>query len=169
MLKHYEKYFIIRRRKSATVLIQYLLQNAATENWQLTLVDANLAMAEEKIGNSAYGKAISFDIHDEEERKKYIPEADIIISLMPPALHIQIAKDCILFKKNLLTASYMDPEMKSLQKNIEDNGLLFLCEMGLDPGIDHMSAMQLIHQIKMNRGEIHSFLFPLWWFSCTGK
>ncbi len=144
--------------KSATVLIHYLLQNAATENWQLTLVDANLAMAEEKIGNSPYGKAISFDIQDEEERKKHIPEADIIISLMPPALHILIAKDCITYKKNFLSASYVDEQMRSLKNTIEESGLLFLCEMGLDPGIDHMSAKKMIDEIHEEGGKIHSFL-----------
>jgi saccharopine dehydrogenase-like NADP-dependent oxidoreductase len=144
--------------KSATVLIHYLLQNAATENWQLTLVDANLAMAEEKIGNSPYGKALSFDIHDEAERKKHISEADIIISLMPPALHILIAKDCIKYQKNFLTASYVDEEMRSLKNAIEENGLLFLCEMGLDPGIDHMSAKKMIDEIHEEGGKIHSFL-----------
>lgn len=144
--------------KSATVLIHYLLQNASTENWQLTLVDANMAMAEEKIGNSSYGRALSFDIHNEEERKKHISEADIIISLMPPALHILIAKDCIKYQKNFLTASYVDEEMRSLKNAIEENGLLFLCEMGLDPGIDHMSAKKMIDEIHDEGGKIHSFL-----------
>ena len=144
--------------KSATVLIHYLLQNAASENWQLTLVDVNLEMAKEKIGSSPFGKAVSFDINKEEERKKHIEAADIIISLMPPTLHFLVAKDCLRYKRNLLTASYVDEQMRSLGKDIEENGLLFLCEMGLDPGIDHMSAKSMIDEIHGEGGTIHSFV-----------
>jgi len=143
--------------KSATVLIQYLLLNAENENWQLILVDADLSNAKRKIGNSPYGKAVSFDINSEEQRSSFISRADIVISLMPPALHLLIAKDCIRHKKNLLTASYVDEQMRSLKNEIEENGLLFLCEMGLDPGIDHMSAKKLIDKIQEDGGVIHSF------------
>ena len=143
--------------KSATVLIHYLLDNASKENWQLTLVDANLTAANEKIGNSSFGRAVSFDITNEVERKEYIEQADIVISLMPPALHILIAKDCVRYKKNLLTASYVDEQMKSLKTAVEENGLLFLCEMGLDPGIDHMSAKKMIDTIHEEGGTIDSF------------
>jgi saccharopine dehydrogenase-like NADP-dependent oxidoreductase len=144
--------------KSATVLIDYLLQNAATENWQLTLVDSDPAAAQKKIGSSPFGKVLSFDVNNDEMRKAEIDRADIVISLMPPALHFLIAKDCIACKKNLLTASYMDEQMKSLQPAIEANGLLFLCEMGLDPGIDHMSAKKMIDEIHGSGGKINSFL-----------
>jgi saccharopine dehydrogenase-like NADP-dependent oxidoreductase len=143
--------------KSATVLIEYLLRNAETENWNLTVADANLITAQKKIGDSSFGKAVSFDITAEEERHKYISKADIVISLMPPVLHFLIAKDCIRFGKNLLTASYVDEQMRSLKKEIADNGLLFLCEMGLDPGIDHMSAKKMIDDIRGEGGTIHSF------------
>lgn len=143
--------------KSATVLIDYLLQNAETENWSLTVVDADLVIAEKKIGDSSFGKAVSFDIKNEDERHKYISNADIVISLMPPALHFLIAKDCIRFRKNLLTASYVDEQMRSLRNEIADSGLLFLCEMGLDPGIDHMSAKKMIDEIQNEGGTIHSF------------
>jgi len=144
--------------KSATVLIQYLLENAIAENWQLTLADANLEMAQQKLGNSTYGKAVSIDITDAAARKSLIQQADIVISLMPPALHFLIAQDCVEQKKNLLTASYVDEQMRSLQNAIEKNGLLFLCEMGLDPGIDHMSAKKLIDSIHSDGGAITSFL-----------
>ena len=144
--------------KSATVLIEYLLTNAKKENWQLALVDADLEAAQKKIGTSSYGKAISFDINNADARSSAIQNADIVISLMPPALHFLIAKDCIRHKKHLLTASYVDENMKSLKSEIETSGLLFLCEMGLDPGIDHMSAKKLIDEIHEAGGKIHSFL-----------
>ena len=142
---------------SATVLIEYLLSNAEKENWQLTVADADLQGAQNKIGDSKFGKAVSFDISNATERSTYIADADIVISLMPPSLHFLIAKDCIRFKKNLLTASYVDEQMRSLKNEVEENGLLFLCEMGLDPGIDHMSAKKLIDEIHEDGGKIVSF------------
>ena len=143
--------------KSATVLIEYLVNNAEKEKWELTLVDVDLISAQKKLGNSKFGKAVSFDISDSAKRNAYISEADIVISLMPPTLHFLIAKDCIQFKKNLLTASYVDEQMRSLKSEIEENGLLFLCEMGLDPGLDHMSAKKMIDEIRRDHGTIHSF------------
>jgi saccharopine dehydrogenase-like NADP-dependent oxidoreductase len=143
--------------KSATVLIDYLLINAEKEIWKVIVVDANLGNVDKKIGSSMFGEAVSFDISNDGMRADYISKADIVISLMPPALHFLIAKDCIRFKKNLLTASYVDEQMRSLKQEIEQNGLLFLCEMGLDPGIDHMSAKKMIDAIHGDGGKIISF------------
>ena len=144
--------------KSATALIDYLLRNAEKENWQLTVVDSDIAAAEKKLGSSSFGRAASFDISNDRLRKGFIQQADIVISLLPPALHILIAKDCIDYGKNLLTASYVSEEMKMLRDEIEAKGLLFLCEMGLDPGIDHMSAKKMIDTIHEQGGKIHSFI-----------
>jgi saccharopine dehydrogenase-like NADP-dependent oxidoreductase len=143
--------------KSATVLIDYLLENAATGNWNLIVVDANIELARSKINNSRYGEAVSFDIMDEEKRGKLVSGSDIVISMLPPGLHFLVAKDCVKFSKHLLTASYVDESIKSLQKEITEKGLLFLCEMGLDPGIDHMSAMKIIDDIHSRGGKINSF------------
>ncbi len=143
--------------KSATVLIDYLLSHAKKENWKLTVADANLQLALDKINNSPFGKAISFDISNDEKRKQQISEAAIVISMLPPALHIKVAKDCLAFSKHLLTASYVDDEMRSMQEEIKNKNLLFLCEMGLDPGIDHMSAMKIIDHIHAQGGKITSF------------
>src|SRR5438093_8236794 len=126
--------------KSATVLIDYFLENAPEENWHLTVVDANLMLAESKLHNSSFGKAVSFDVADEIRRQYYIEHSSIVISLLPPHLHILVAQDCILLKKDLLTASYADKAMKKLRHEVLENDLLFLCEMGLDPGLDHISA-----------------------------
>lgn len=143
--------------KSATVLIDYLLKNALTENWTLTVVDANLALAQSKIGNALGGIAVAFDTTNAEERKKYIQEANIVISLLPPSLHSLVAKDCLEYRKNLLTASYVDDAIQALEEEIETAGLLFLCEMGLDPGIDHMSAKKMIDAIHQENGKVSSF------------
>ncbi|NOT51204.1 MAG: hypothetical protein HOP10_07995, partial [Chitinophagaceae bacterium] len=144
--------------KSATVLIDYLIENAITENWKLVIVDADLETAKSKIGPSQRATAVSFDIKtDLNERATRINEADIVISLLPPVLHIEVAKDCLRFGKNLLTASYVDDDIRKLQPDIEKSKTLFLCEMGLDPGIDHMSAMKIIDEIHSKGGHITSF------------
>ncbi|RYF85062.1 MAG: hypothetical protein EON98_07590, partial [Chitinophagaceae bacterium] len=143
--------------KSATSLIEYFLVNAVAENWHLTVVDASMDLVKEKTGNSTHGTAMAFDINDDVKRKEMIGNADIVISLMPPFLHILIAKDCLSAGKNLLTASYVDEQIKELKAEIDQAGLLFLCEMGLDPGIDHMSAKKLIDDIQSDGGKITSF------------
>ncbi len=143
--------------KSATVLIQYLLSEAEFNNWMITVADANLDLILEKTKSHPKSKAVLSDINDEQKRSELISSADIVISMMPPALHILIAKDCIQFSKSLLTASYIDDGLKSMDAEIKEKGLIFLCEMGLDPGIDHMSAMELIHSIIEKGGEITSF------------
>ncbi|HZH01006.1 MAG TPA: saccharopine dehydrogenase C-terminal domain-containing protein [Flavisolibacter sp.] len=153
-----KKILLFGAGKSATFLIDYLLKNALREDWLITVVDANIQLAESKIGNAISGQAVSFDINNESIRRLHIEQADIVISLLPPSLHILVAKDCIHFKKNLLTASYVDDQMRSLRNDIESNGLLFLCEMGLDPGIDHMSAKKMIDTIHSEGGRITSFL-----------
>jgi saccharopine dehydrogenase-like NADP-dependent oxidoreductase len=144
--------------KSATVLIDHLLQHAADGGWQVVVADANESAARKKIGDSPHGRALSFDINDSEKRSDCISTATLVISLLPPALHFLVAKDCLRHRKDLLTASYVDQQMRSLKEDIEKEGLLFLCEMGLDPGIDHMSAKKMIDGIHAVGGKINSFL-----------
>jgi saccharopine dehydrogenase-like NADP-dependent oxidoreductase len=143
--------------KSATFAIDHLVNESQINHWKLTVIDSNLSLAQSKIGHSPNANALSIDVNNEMERKQLIAQADVVISLLPPFLHILVAKDCVLLKKNLLTASYTDAPIKALENDIKKNGLLFLYEMGLDPGIDHMSALSLIHQIKNQGGQIHTF------------
>ncbi|QEH42350.1 saccharopine dehydrogenase C-terminal domain-containing protein [Chitinophaga sp. XS-30] len=143
--------------KSATCLIDYLLANAPRQKWHITVADNDLMLIKSKIGKSYYATPAAIDIKDQAVRQQLIQETDLVISLLPPALHIIIAKDCLRSSKNLLTASYIDPEIRKLEKDIEKAGLLFMYEMGLDPGIDHMSAMKLIHSIEKKGGQIFSF------------
>jgi len=152
-----KKILLFGAGKSATILIDYLLESAEKENWHITVVDADMHLAESKIGGSPYGLPLSFDIKNDAQRKKNIGQSDIVISLLPPALHSIVAQDCVELKKDLLTASYADDQMKVLESKIENNNLLFLCEMGLDPGIDHMSAMKMIDEIHSKNGHIISF------------
>lgn len=143
--------------KSATVLIDYLIAEAPANDWHIVIADASKQMVLSKTLGAACSEAVELDINNTTERNKLVQQADIVISLMPPALHYLVAQDCIAFGKNLLTASYVDKQLKALEPQIKEKGLLFLCEMGLDPGIDHMSAMQLIDGIKAKGGHITSF------------
>lgn len=143
--------------KSATVLIDYLKKITTKYQWTATIADSNLEAVQQKVGNHSLVQAMQIDINDEASRKGLVQQADVVISLMPPTLHYLLAVDCIHFSKHLLTASYIDDQLKELDQQVKDRGLLFLCEMGLDPGIDHMSAMQLIHRIKALDGNITSF------------
>ena len=145
--------------KSATVLIHYLLEEAspAKMGWQIIISDADENMIIEKTKGNPLAKIEVLDITNEQARKNVIQRADLIISMMPPSLHILIAKDCLAYKKNLLTASYADDEIKALDAEIKNSGLLFLYEMGLDPGIDHMSAMHILDELKSQGAEIKSF------------
>ncbi len=143
--------------KSATVLIDYLLEHAKGEDWFLHLVDADLALAEAKLNDCLHGTAYSFDIADEVKRDSLVKQADVVISMLPPFLHKLVADSCVEHGRHLLTASYVDDHMRSLREKATDKGILFLCEMGLDPGIDHMSAMALINGIVERGGRITGF------------
>ncbi len=143
--------------KSATVLIDYLKDISTDKQWKVTVAENDLALAQSKVGEHEFAKALQLNIEDDLKRKALIQSADIVISMMPPALHYLIALDCIEYKKDLLTASYVDEKVKQEASKIKDAGILFLCEMGLDPGIDHMSAMQMFDDIKKQNGKIISF------------
>jgi saccharopine dehydrogenase-like NADP-dependent oxidoreductase len=143
--------------KSATVLIDYLKTIASENIWQVTVADSNLEVVQAKVGAHDLVKAAQVNIENAAQRKSIVEKADIVISMMPPNLHHLVALDCIELGKNLLTASYVSESINAMQNEIEKKGLLFLCEMGLDPGIDHMSAMQIFHRIKEQGGKITSF------------
>jgi saccharopine dehydrogenase-like NADP-dependent oxidoreductase len=152
-----KKVLLFGAGKSATVLIDYLISEAAANTWSVMIADANMEQILAKTNHSPLVNAFQIDITDEIQRAALIQQADIVISMMPPALHFLVAKDCVANGKNLLTASYLDGSIKGLQSEIERKKLLFICEMGLDPGIDHMSAMKIMDEIKAKGGEITSF------------
>ncbi len=148
---------LIGAGKSATVLIDYLIAEAKTNNWKFIIADSNREQILLKTKHSQFAEAVQLDVTNEKQRGDLIQRAHVVISMMPPALHFLVAKDCVEYRKHLLTASYLDDKMKSLMDEISNRKLLFICEMGLDPGIDHMSAMQIINSIKEKGGKITSF------------
>ena len=143
--------------KSSSYLIKYLLDCSLKQFWQVTVADSNLNAALAKIGDHSFGRAVQLDIHEDLLRKRQIGQADLVISLLPPSLHFIVAKDCIELRKNLITASYLSEEIKSLHIDARNAGLLFMNEIGLDPGIDHMSAMKIIDEIERLGADISSF------------
>jgi saccharopine dehydrogenase (NADP+, L-glutamate forming) len=143
--------------KSATVLIDYLLKESAENKWKFIIADTDKEQILLKTNNSKHVEAIQVDITSDQQREKIIQRAHVVISMMPPALHFLVARDCVEYRKHLLTASYIDNNIKSLRDGIAQRKLLFLCEAGLDPGIDHMSAMKIIDAVKAKGGTITSF------------
>ena len=150
------KVLIVGAGKSSPFLIKYLIENSVTENLFILIADANLQNLK-KINKNKRCKTILFDINDVNQKNKLIQDADIVISLLPAYLHISIAKTCLELNTNLLTASYISEEMKLLDYEVKKKGLIFLNEMGLDPGIDHMSAKKIIDRIQADKKEIISF------------
>jgi len=145
--------------KSATYLIRYLLSIAHRCKWKVIVADESAEAIAEKINvpGQSFAEAAPIDITDARQREPLVKRADLVISLMPPHLHIHLAHDCLKHKKNLITSSYISPEMRAMDKEVKDAGLMFMCEMGLDPGIDHMTASQIIHSIQRVAASITSF------------
>jgi len=143
--------------KSATCLIDYLTRICTERQWKLTVGDANPEALKAKGIHTPVLKPVRVNVENDAERGKLIQDTDLVISLLPPALHILVARDCLKLSKILLTASYVDDEIRKLAPELEQKKLLFLCEMGLDPGIDHMSAMQIIHKIQVTGAKITAF------------
>lgn len=148
---------IIGAGRSASSLIEYLLNKAEAENLHITIGDLSLELAQRKTKGHPHAKAIAFDIFNEQQRTSEISNADIVISMLPAHLHYEVAKDCITHKKHLVTASYISPAMLELDEQVKTANLIFMNEIGLDPGIDHMSAMKVLDEIKEEGGKVILF------------
>ena len=151
------KILVIGAGRSSSSLIKYLLDKSTVENLQIIVADVFKQTAEEKIQNHKNGIAIALDVFDNRSRTDAIKNADIVISMLPPSMHFEVAKDCVVYKKNMVSASYISTEMKSLDEEVKKHGLVFMNEIGLDPGIDHMSAMQVIDRIRVNGAKMLLF------------
>jgi saccharopine dehydrogenase (NADP+, L-glutamate forming) len=152
-----KKVLLIGAGKSSGYLIDYLLKYAVLEQFELTVADLNMEAALLKTKSLPNSKAIVLDINDTEQRHEHIKDADIVISMLPAFMHFPVAQDCVKLKKHLITASYVSPEIMSLHEEATKQDVLLLNEIGLDPGLDHLSAMKVIHQIQENGGKLTSF------------
>ncbi|UNY99491.1 saccharopine dehydrogenase NADP-binding domain-containing protein [Zhouia spongiae] len=148
---------IIGAGKSISFLVRYLLEKSEKENLFLTIADIQLENARVLVRDASNVELLKLDIFNESELKTAIEKATIVISMVPARFHIQIAKECLDQKKNLITASYVSDEMKALDEEVKNAGLVFMNEIGLDPGIDHMSAMKVIDEIRDKNGKMILF------------
>jgi len=148
---------VIGAGKSTSVLIAYLLEKSEKEDLFLTIGDIEIEQANKLCNNHPRCKAIQLNVSDIASRESAIKKADIVISMLPARFHLEAAKDCVKFKKSLVTASYVSKDMKALDQEVKDNGLVFMNEIGVDPGIDHMSAMRVIDSIRDKGGKMLLF------------
>lgn len=154
---------VIGAGRSSGALIHYLLQHAEAMDAVITVADQSLELAQQKVDGHARGRAVALNVADEAARQSLVKASDLVVSLLPADLHPVAARDCLLFHKHLVTASYVSKEMQALDSEARAKGLLFLNEIGVDPGIDHMSAMQVIHRIQQSGATLTGF-----WSYCGG-
>lgn len=148
---------VIGAGRSSSALINYLLNNSSSCNWNIRVGDVNLKQAQDRVGAHDLGTAFVFDINNQQQRESEITNADLVVSMLPAFMHGQVAEDCVRFGKHLVTASYVSDKMKSLHEEARTKGVILLNEIGLDPGIDHMSAMQIIDEIRSKGGVMNAF------------
>jgi saccharopine dehydrogenase (NAD+, L-glutamate forming) len=151
------KILVIGSGKSTSYLIKYLLDKSIKEELHIIVGDINISNARKLIGDHENANAITLDVFDKSSRKTAIENADIVVSMLPARFHLEVAKDCVALGKNMVTASYISEEMQKLNKIVTDKGLVFMNEIGVDPGIDHMSAMKVIDHIREKGGKIVLF------------
>ena len=135
-------------------LVRYLLDHPT---FSVTMASRTVSKAEKIIDNHPCGTAIALDVSDDASLDKLVSKSDLTVSLLPYTYHVKVAKLCLKHKKHLVTTSYVSDDMKALDKKAKDAGVLFLNECGLDPGIDHMSAMRVIHDVEEKGGKVVSF------------
>lgn len=148
---------VIGAGRSASSLIKYFLDNSQHEGWKVTVADVSIDLVKQKTGDHPNARPLAFDINNEQQREDEISKADIVISMLPAFMHTDVAKDCVRLKKHLVTASYVSKEMRELDEEAKKAGVILMNEIGLDPGIDHASAMKIIDEIKAEGGELVSF------------
>ncbi|WP_339625389.1 saccharopine dehydrogenase family protein [uncultured Maribacter sp.] len=151
------KILVIGAGKSTSYLLDYLLGKAEEEKLEITIGDINPSAIPAAVASHKHCSVIKLDIFNETERTNAIANADIVISMLPARFHIKVAEDCLVHKKHLVTASYVSPELLALDKEVKANNLVFMNEIGLDPGVDHMSAMEVIDRIRDKGGKIILF------------
>lgn len=148
---------ILGAGKSATILIEHLLKEAVDHDLFIHVADGQVSIAEAKLKGHPRGQAYAVNPSDGPALDALISQADLVISMLPPPFHAQVIRACIALKKQFLNASYLTEEIAALKKEAEEAGLTMICEMGLDPGIDHMSAMEMLDDIRQKGGVITRF------------
>ncbi len=149
--------FIIGAGRSTPSLIKYLVDCSIEENFKLKIGDKDFSFLPSELSKHDRVKTIFFDVCDVSQRELEIEKTDLVISMLPAHLHLKVAKDCVKFQKPMVTASYVSQEIRDLHPEAIQRGVLLLNEIGLDPGLDHMSAMKVIDEIKAKGGVVKGF------------
>ncbi|UKN00612.1 saccharopine dehydrogenase NADP-binding domain-containing protein [Paracrocinitomix mangrovi] len=142
---------------SASSMLRYFTQNAEKEDWYIKVVDQNADLAKAKVAGCDRAEGFSIDALNPAERQPLIEWAHLVISMLPARFHTEVAEDCIKYKTNLITPSYISKEMVALNEAAEEAGILIMNEIGVDPGIDHMSAKKILDEIEEKGGKMHIF------------
>jgi saccharopine dehydrogenase-like NADP-dependent oxidoreductase len=134
-------------------IVRYLLD----KNYIVTVATRTKSKADEMIGGHPNGRSLAWTVEQEAELDGMIADHDLTVSLLPYLYHVMVAKKCIALKKNMVTTSYVKPEMRALDAEAKTAGIIILNELGLDPGIDHMSAMRIIDHVHGKGGKVEEF------------
>lgn len=148
---------VIGAGKSTSYLLDYFLKKSNEENLHIKIGDLRPENIPDSVAKHPNCTVFGLDIFNEAERKKAVADASIVVSMLPASLHINVALDCVEFEKHFITASYVSDELRALDAEIKEKKLVFMNEIGLDPGIDHMSAMEVIDRIRDAGGKMLLF------------
>jgi saccharopine dehydrogenase-like NADP-dependent oxidoreductase len=148
---------VIGAGRSSPYLIARLLEMSAEYDWFVTVGDVDQSLAEDRVREHPRGAAIHFDVNDEALRSTQIDNADVVINMLSPVYQDLVAWDCVNQGRHMLSVSYRDQALRDLDQDAKRKGLLILSELGLDPGLDHMSTMKLISEVRSKGGRIVSF------------
>jgi saccharopine dehydrogenase-like NADP-dependent oxidoreductase len=148
---------VIGAGRSTHSLVEYLKKHAAQEDWHITIADLDVELAQARAGNSAHCSSLAFNVQDDIARVSAISKANLVVSMLPAHMHVAVAADCIALGKHMVTASYISEEMKALNQRAIESGSILINEIGVDPGIDHLSAMKILDEIKAAGGQIKIF------------
>jgi saccharopine dehydrogenase-like NADP-dependent oxidoreductase len=152
-----KKILVFGAGRSSSNLIKYLLEQSEKYQWKIIVNDIDIKLIEDKTKNHPNSISSTINIKNTDELDVLISDVDIVVSMLPASLHINIAKLCLKHNKNMVTASYISDEMKKLDEEVKSKNLLFLNEIGLDPGIDHLSGMELLDKIRDKGYRVKAF------------
>jgi len=148
---------ILGAGRSSSSLIRHLLDHSVREDFVVRIGDLDPELAERKAGGHPSASTFALDAGNPEARRAEIASADLVISMLPAFLHPQVARDAIATRTTLITPSYLSPEIAAMDDEAREAGIAIVNELGLDPGIDHLSAMQVIDELKAQGHTLHSF------------
>ncbi len=153
-----QKILILGAGMSSSTLIRYLLDHSGDNNWQVTVADRDYALALSRVGGHSCGRAVSFDMNDPGSSSHLIGSHDVVVSMLPARMHSRVARYCLEQRCHMITASYVSDEMRTLDGPARETGIALINELGVDPGIDHMSSMKLVDNIRSQGGSIQLFM-----------